>query len=323
MTVMNYRKAISEAIARAMRLDQRVVFLGEDVAEAGGAFKTTPGLLDEFGPIRVRDTPIAEQAITGAAMGAAMTGMRPIAEIMFSDFLGVCWDIVGNEIAKSRYMTAGQLQSPLVIRVHNGAGLGFAAQHSQSLENLAMMTPGLKVVAPSNPVDLIGLMATAVEDDDPVVFFEHKALFDVKGDVPDEDYKIPFGEAHRVTEGSDVTIVALAAMVPVAVEAAGILEAAGVSAEVLDLRTLTPLDTDAILASVAKTSHLVIVEENPRPCGWGAEVSSLVAEKALFDLDGPIIRVCGEPVPIPFAAALEAAALPNADRVVAAVRSLQ
>ncbi len=323
MTVMNYRKAISEGIARAMRRDQRVVFLGEDVAAAGGAFKTTPGLFEEFGPVRVRDTPIAEQAIVGAAMGAAMTGMRPIAEIMFSDFLGVCWDVVGNEIAKSRYMTAGQLQSPLVIRVHNGAGLGFAAQHSQSLENLAMMTPGLKVVAPSNPTDLVGLMATAVDDDDPVIFFEHKALFDVKGDVPDEDYKIPFGQARTVTEGSDVTILALAAMVPVAVEAAEVLAVEGISAEVLDLRTLTPLDSDAILTSVSKTSNLIIVEENPRPCGWGAEVSSMVAERALFSLDGPIIRVCGEPVPIPFAAALEAAALPDAAKVVAAVKSLQ
>ncbi len=322
MTVMNYRKAISEGIARAMRRDDRVVFLGEDVAAAGGAFKSTVGLLEEFGPVRVRDTPIAEQAIIGAAMGAAMTGLRPIAEIMFSDFLPVCWDGVANEIAKSRYMSGGQLESPLVIRVHNGAGLGFGAQHSQSLENLAMMTPGLKVVAPSSPADLVGLMATAVDDDDPVVFFEHKALFDTKEDVPDNDYWVPFGHARPVREGTDVTLVALAAMVPVAAEAAEQLAGEGTSCEVLDLRTLYPLDAEAVLSSVSKTSRLVIVEENPRPCGWGAEVSSIVAEHALFDLDGPIIRVAGEPVPIPFAANLEAAAIPDVARVVAAVRSL-
>ena len=322
MTVMNYRKAICEGIARAMRRDDCVVFLGEDVAAAGGAFKSTVGILEEFGPVRVRDTPIAEQAIIGAAMGAAMTGLRPIAEIMFSDFLAICWDGVANEIAKSRYMTAGQLQSPLVIRVHNGAGLGFGAQHSQSLENMAMMTPGLKVVAPSTPADVVGLMATAVDDDDPVVVFEHKALFDVKQDVPDGDHRVPFGQARHVRAGSDVTVVALAAMVPVAEAAAAELGSRGISCEILDLRTLYPLDKDSVLASVSKTSLLVIVEENPRPCGWGAEVSSIVAERALFELDGPIVRVAGEPVPIPFAAALEAAAIPDPARVVAAVESL-
>lgn len=316
MTVLNYRNAISEAIARVMRSDPRVVFLGEDVGAAGGAFKSTVGLQSEFSAERVWDTPISEQAIVGAAMGAALAGMRPIAEIMFSDFLAVCWDGVANQIAKARYMSNGQLEVPLVIRSHNGGGLGFGAQHSQSVENWAFAVPGLKVVAPSNSYDLVGLLAAAVEDPDPVLFFEHKALFGTKSDVPDDPYTVPLGRAEILRGGSDVTIIALAAMVPVALDAADMLSAKGVSAEVVDLRCLRPLDVQTILHSAAKTGRILVVEENPRPCGWGAEVAYMVYEELFGELLAPVARIAGASVPIPFAAELEAAALPSASKVV-------
>src|SRR5581483_1107128 len=226
VAVITYREAVARGIAQAMRRDPSVVFLGEDVAAAGGVFKATPGLLAEFGPQRVLDTPISEQAILGAAMGAAMTGLRPIAEIMFSDFFAVCWDLIANEMAKARYMSDGQVTLPLVIRCANGAGLRFGAQHSQSVENWAMAIPGLKVVAPSNPRDVIGLMAEAVRTNDPVVFFEHKGLYASKGEVPEgADIVEPLGQASVLRQGGDATIVALAAMVPRAVEAAGRLSA--------------------------------------------------------------------------------------------------
>src|SRR5664279_1418941 len=220
MAQLTFREAIARGIAQEMRRDESVVFLGEDIGAAGGVFKATPGLLEEFGPRRVRDTPISEQAILGAAMGAAMTGLRPVAEIMFADFFAVCWDIVANEIAKSRYMTNGQLTFPLVIRSGNGGGLRFGAQHSQSVENWAMMVPGLKVVAPSTPADVIGLMAAAVRDPDPVMFFEHKGLYSTKSDVPDGESVDQLGTAKVLRSGADATIVALAAMVPRALAAA-------------------------------------------------------------------------------------------------------
>lgn len=322
MTVMNYRKAIAEGIGRALRSDQRVVFLGEDVGAAGGAFKSTVGLYEEFGPDRVWDTPISEQAIVGAAMGAAMTGLRPIAEIMFTDFLGVCWDMVANQVAKARYMSGGQLEVPLVIRAHGGAGLGFGAQHSQTWENLLMSIPGIKVAAPSTPRDVIGLLAAAVADPDPVILLEHKALFDAKEDVPDEPFLEPLGSASIRRTGDDLTLVALSAMVPVAVQAAATLEAEhGISAEVIDLRSVTPTDTATLLQSVERTSRLMTVEENPRPCGWGAEIASIVAEEGFTFLDAPIQRVTSANVPVPFAANLEHATIPNADTVVKAVLS--
>ena len=233
---------------------QRVVFLGEDVAKAGGVFKTTVGLYEQFGPLRVRDTPISEQAILGAAMGAAMTGLRPIAELMFADFLAVCFDYVANEMSKLRYMSNGQLSCPLVIRTGNGGGVRFGAQHSQSVENWTMMIPGVKVVAPSSPVDVIGLMAAAVRDPDPVIFHEHKALYAIKGEVPDGEIVDTLGTAKILRAGRDCTIVALALMVPRALEAAEILQREhGVDAEVIDVRSLVPLDTQTILGSVAKT----------------------------------------------------------------------
>jgi pyruvate dehydrogenase E1 component beta subunit len=286
-------------------------------------FKTTVGLLDEFGPKRVKDTPISEQAILGAAMGAAMTGLRPIAEIMFSDFFAVCWDIVANEIAKARYMTDGQVSVPLVIKSGNGGGSRFGAQHSQSVENWAMAIPGLKVVAPAYPADVKGLMAAAIRDDDPVLFFEQKSLYATKGEVPEGDHIVPLGQANVIRQGSDVTIVALAAMVHRAVKAAEILQAEhGINATVIDLRSLVPLDTQTILREVAKTGRLVTVEENPRLCGWGAEISSIVSEELFWDLDGPIVRVTTPHIPLAAANNLEDAQLPNAERIVANVRQL-
>ena len=253
MTVITYRDAVTRGIAQEMRRDPSVVFLGEDVAAAGGVFKTTPGLLEQFGPERVRDTPISEQAILGAAIGAAMTGLRPIAEIMFSDFFAVCWDLIANEMAKIRYMSDGQLELPLVVRCANGAGLRFGAQHSQSVENWAMAVPGLKVVAPSNPRDVIGLLAAAVRDPDPVLFFEHKGLYPSKGEVPDGEITDELGRASVLRQGGDATILALAAMVPRALAAAEKLSAEdGIEATVIDVRSLVPLDTRTILAEVTK-----------------------------------------------------------------------
>ena len=315
MAELTYREAVAWGIAQEMRRDPNLVMLGEDIAAAGGVFKTTVGLLDEFGPERVRDTPISEQAIVGAAMGAAMTGIPVIAEIMFSDFLAVCWDMIANEIAKSRYMTDGQVSFPLVIRTANGGGVRFGAQHSQSVENWAMMIPGLKVVAPSTPVDVIGLMAASIRDPDPVVFFEHKSLMAIRAEIPDGEIIDQLGQARVVRDGSDVTIAALALMVPRALEAAAALEADGISAEVIDLRSLVPLDTNTLLESVQKTGRFFTVEENPRLCGWGAELASIVSEESFWALDGPVIRITTPHIPLPAAAALEDMALPSVDRI--------
>jgi pyruvate dehydrogenase E1 component beta subunit len=318
---LTYREAVAAGIAQEMERDDRVVFLGEDVAAAGGVFKATVGLLERFGPRRVRDTPISEQAIVGAAMGAAMTGLRPIAEIMFSDFFAVCWDMIANEIAKARYMSAGQMALPLVIRTANGAGSRFGAQHSQSVENWAMAIPGLKVVAPSSPADVKGLLAAAVRDPDPVIFFEHKGLYASKGEVPDGELVDQLGTARVLREGTDVTVVALAAMVPRALEAAGRLqEEHGISAAVVDLRSLVPLDTKTLLSQAIKTGRLYTVEENPRLCGWGAEIASIVAEECFYDLDGPIVRITTPHVPLPAADALEDNAVPTVDRIVETIR---
>jgi len=323
MAELSYREAVAAGIAQEMRRDESVLFIGEDIAAAGGVFKTTEGLLDEFGPLRVRDTPISEQAILGAVAGAAMTGLRPIAEIMFSDFFAVCWDIVVNQIAKTRFMSGGQCSFPLVIKSGNGGGARFGAQHSQSIENWAMAVPGLKVVAPSNAADLKGLMAASIRDPDPVLFFEQKSLYGTKCEVPDGELLIPLGNAAVTREGTDVTIVALAAMVPRALKAAETLQSEhGISAEIVDLRTLVPLDTKTIFKSVSKTGRLVTVEENPRLCGWGAEISSLVSEELFWDLDGPILRVTTPHIPLPSADALEDAVLPSPARIVENVLKL-
>ena len=323
MAQLSYREAVAAGIAQEMRRDKNVVFIGEDVAAAGGVFKTTEGLQAEFGPLRVRDTPIAEQAILGAVMGAAMTGLRPIAEVMFSDFFAVCWDIVVNQIAKTRYMSNGQCSFPLVIRCANGGGVRFGAQHSQSVENWAMAIPGLKVVAPSNAADVKGLLAAAIRDPDPVLFFEQKSLYGNKCDVPDGEHVVPLGKANVLREGNDVTIVALAAMVLKAMKAAETLQNDhNISATVIDVRSLVPLDTTTIFESVSSTGRLVTVEENPRLCGWGAEISSLVAEELFWDLEGPIVRVTTPHIPLPSADALEDAVIPNAERIVESVLQL-
>jgi pyruvate/2-oxoglutarate/acetoin dehydrogenase E1 component len=270
----------------------------------------------------VWDTPISEQAIVGAAMGAAMTGMRPVAEIMFSDFLACCWDYLANEMPKVRYMTGGQVTVPLVVRTANGGGLGFGAQHSQATENWAFTVPGLKIAAPSTPADVIGMMASAIRSDDPVVFFEHKGLFASKGAPAPPDHVVELGKAAVVREGADITLVALASMVPLALTAAEHLAGEGIDAEVVDLRCLVPLDVSTVLASLAKTSRLTIVEENPYQGGWGATLVSVVADEGFGLLDAPVRRVAGECVPLPFADALEQRVIPTVDKVVAAVREL-
>jgi pyruvate dehydrogenase E1 component beta subunit len=321
MAELTYRDAVAAAIAQEMARDENVVFLGEDVAAAGGVFKATVGLLEKFGPLRVRDCPISEQAILGAAMGAAMTGLKPIAEIMFSDFLAVCWDIVANEMAKMRYMTDGQVTMPVVIRTANGSGSRFGAQHSQAVENWAMMIPGLKVVAPAFPADVKGLLAAAIRDPDPVLFFEQKSLYPMKGEVPDGEYVDQLGKAKVLRQGKDCTIVALASMVHRALDAAAILEKEhGISATVVDVRSLVPLDTQTILTEVAKTGRLVTVEENPRLCGWGAEIASIVADECFWDLDGPILRITTPHIPLPAADLLEDNTIPSVARIVREVR---
>jgi pyruvate/2-oxoglutarate/acetoin dehydrogenase E1 component len=320
--LITYRDAVAEGLAREMRRDPAVVCLGEDIGAAGGVFKTTVGLLAEFGPERVRDTPISEQAIAGMAMGAAMTGMRPVAEIMFSDFLACCWDYLANEIPKMRYMTGGQVTIPLVVRTANGGGLGFGAQHSQAVENWALAVPGLKIVAPSTPADVVGLLAAAVRSDDPVVFFEHKGLMAGRGEAAPPGHVVPLGEAAIVRPGTDVTVVALAATVPLALAAADELAGTGASVEVIDLRCLIPLDMATVLASVGRTSRLLIVEENPYQGGWGGTVASIVADEGFELLDAPIRRLAAECVPLPFADALEDEVIPTTAKVTAALRRL-
>jgi pyruvate/2-oxoglutarate/acetoin dehydrogenase E1 component len=320
--IITYREAVAEGIARELRRDPAVVCLGEDIGKAGGVFKTTQGLFEEFGPGRVWDTPISEQAILGLAMGAAMTGMRPVAEIMFSDFFAVCWDYLANEMPKMRYMTGGQVTVPLVVRTANGGGLGFGAQHSQATENWTLTIPGLKIAAPSNPADVIGMLAAAIRSNDPVVFFEHKGLFASKGPTAPDGHVVPLGEAAVARPGTDITVVALAATVPMALAAAEGLANDEVSVEVIDLRCLVPLDMAAVLASVGRTSRLLIVEENPYQGGWGGTVASIVADEGFELLDAPIRRVAAACVPLPFADALEQQVIPTVDSVAAAIRKL-
>ena len=321
MAELTYREAVARGIAQEMARDPDVVFLGEDVAKAGGVFKATVGLLEQFGPQRVRDTPISEQAILGAAMGAAMTGLKPIAEIMFADFIAVCYDYIANELPKSRYMTNGQVKCPLVIRLGNGGGARFGAQHSQSVENWCMQFPGLKVVAPSSPVDVIGLLAAAVRDPDPVIFLEHKSLYGAKGEVPDGEIVDTLGTAKILRPGSDCTLLALGMMAPRAVAAAEVLQAEHrISCEVVDVRSLVPLDTQTILGSVGRTHRAFTIEENPRVLGWGAEIVSIIADEAFYELDGPPVRITTPHIPLPAADNLEDLAIPSVSRIVETVR---
>jgi pyruvate/2-oxoglutarate/acetoin dehydrogenase E1 component len=321
MAELIYRNAVARGIAQEMARDERVILIGEDLAAAGGVFKTTVGLLEQFGPERVRDTPISEDAILGATMGAAMTGLRPIAEIMFADFVSVCQDMIVNQIAKTPYMTNGQISMPLVVRFGNGGGLRFGAQHSQSVENWMMQVPGLKVVAPSTPRDVVGLMAAAIRDDDPVMFMEHKALLATKQDVEDGEIVEELGKAKVVRTGERATIVALAAMVPKALQAAEMLaNQYDIDCTVIDLRSLVPLDVTTVLDSFKETGRLFTVEENPRLLGWGAELVSIAVEEAFDYLDGAPVRITTPHIPLPQSQSLEALAIPSVDRIVETVR---
>jgi pyruvate/2-oxoglutarate/acetoin dehydrogenase E1 component len=322
MAPLTGRESIAAALAQEMERDERVVLLGEDIGP-GGVFKTTKGLLDRFGAERIWDTPISEQAIVGSAMGAAMGGLRPVAEIMFSDFYATCWDPLANEIAKTRYMTGGQVTLPLVVRGSNGGGrLGFGAQHSQSVESWAMCVPGLKVTCPSTAADMKGLLAAAIRDDDPVLVFEHKGLYPVTGEVPDGDHVVALGEAAVVRDGADVTLVGLAFTVPLCLQAADALAERGIDAEVVDLRSLVPLDAATVLASVARTSRLVIVEEGPGQLGWSASLAAIVGQEGFDDLDAPVSRVCGGAVPLPAARVLEDEVNPSVQQVLDVVVGL-
>jgi pyruvate dehydrogenase E1 component beta subunit len=317
---MNYRHAIARALADEMAADDRVIFIGEDIGAAGGAFKSTPGLFERFGGERVRDTPISEQAIVGAAIGSAIMGLRPVAEIMFADFAGVCFDQIANQLAKYRYMTGGQVSVPVTIRMANGAGTGFGAQHSQGAENWFLNIPGLKIAVPGTVPDLYGLLRSAIRDPDPVLFFEHKALFAIQGTISGDDGLVPLGRADVVREGDDVTIVAAQQMRHRAVEAAGQLAAEGIEATVIDPRTLVPFDDAAVIDSLGTTSRLAVVQEAPVDGSWGA---SLIARMLTgnFDLfDAPPLLIAAEATPVPYAGNLEAAWLPSAERIVAEVR---
>jgi pyruvate dehydrogenase E1 component beta subunit len=332
MSKKSYRQAINEALRMEMRRDPNVIVLGEDVAGGqggtgepggvGGVFGLTAGLYKEFGPARVLDTPISESAIIGAASGAAVTGLRPVAEIMFVDFVGVCFDQIYNQAAKFRYMFGGKATTPLVIRAAIGAGFRGGAQHSQTLHPLFTMVPGLKVVMPSSAYDAKGLMIEAIRDNDPVIFLESKVLYDTQEEVPDEAYRVPFGEANVVREGKNLTIVAFGAMVPRALSVAETLAKDGIDIEVVDPRTTSPLDEDMILESVEKTGRLVVVDESPPRCSMAADIGALVADKGFKSLKAPIKAVTCPHTPVPFAPVLEDEYMPNPRRIEAAVRAV-
>ncbi len=323
MSTKTYAYAIRDTIAEEMRRDERVFIMGEDVETLGGIFGCTRDLYKEFGTERVRNTPISEAGFVGAGLGAACTGMRPIVELMYMDFTLVAMDQLINQVAKTRYIFGGHARVPLVIRGQQGIGRGNAATHSQSLETLFMYFPGLKVACPSTPADAAGLLRTAIRDDNPVMFFEHKALYAMRGDVPDDpEYAIPFGKAAVKREGKDVTIVANLLYVHRALEAAEILAGEGIFAEVIDPRTLVPLDRETIVQSVMKTGCLVVVHEAHRTAGWGAEVSALVTEEAFKYLDAPPLRLGALSCPLPFSLVLENAATPQVADIVEAARKV-
>jgi len=321
MPVMTYREAITKALLDELRADPDVILFGEDVAEAGGVFKVTPGLYEEFGEMRVRDTPISEQAIIGAALGAAITGLRPIAELMFADFIPVTMDQIVNQVAKYRYMSGGQFKVPLTIRAAQGGGAGFGTQHSQCAEAWLMNFPGLKVASPATPADMYGLLRAAIQEDNPVIVLEHKGLYTVSGEVPADQKPIPLGQANIARTGKDVTVVALQLMLHRSLEAAEKLAAEGIDVEVIDPRSVHPLDTQTILNSIAKTNRLVVVEEAPHNGGWGATVSALVADAGIYHLDAPIKRVNMGEALIAYSPPLEDAVIPNVDRIAAAIRA--
>jgi pyruvate dehydrogenase E1 component beta subunit len=322
MSVKTYANAIRDVLAEELRRDPDVFIMGEDIAKQGGIFGCTKGLLDEFGEDRVRNTPISENTFVGAGVGAASVGMRPIVELMYMDFLYVAMDQVLNQAAKIRYMFGGKVKVPMVIRGQQGIGRGNGAQHSQSVESMMMNIPGIKVVCPSSPADAAGLLRTAIRDDNPVLFFEHKAMYSSKGEVPDDkEYAIPFGKAEIVREGKDATIVANFLYRGKSLEAAEILAKEGISAEVIDPRTLVPLDIDTIVASVKKTGRLVTVHEAHKNMGWGTEIVAQVTEKAFQYLDAPPVRVGSKMCSLPFNLGLENAVVPQVADIVTAVKT--
>jgi acetoin:2,6-dichlorophenolindophenol oxidoreductase subunit beta len=320
MPEITYREAVRDALAKAMRKDEDVFIMGEDIAEMGGSMAVTQGLLEEFGPERVRNTPISEMAIVGAGIGAAMAGMRPVVEIMYEDFLTLSLEQIVNQAAKHRYMSGGQLTVPLTIRTQGGAGWSPGAQHAQQLEAWLVHVPGLKVAYPSTPEDVRGLLWTAIYDDNPVIFFEHRLLYPVKGEVPEELEPIPLGKARTIREGSDVTVIAIGPLVHRAVEAAKQAEEEGISVEIIDPRTLQPLDEDALVASVKKTNRAVVAHEAVTRMGFGAEVTSVLQYKAFDYLDAPIERVGAKFAPLAFAPVMEKFIIPHAEDVLAAIK---
>ncbi len=323
MSEKTYLQALNEALRQEMERDENVFILGEDVGQFGGCFGVTQGLYDEFGEERVMDTPITESAIVGAATGAAFSGLRPVAELMFVDFIGVSMDQLFNQAAKMRYMFGGKSTVPMTLRMPQGAGIGAAAQHSQCLESWFMNIPGLKVAIPATPYDAKGLLISAIRDDNPVVFLEHKMLYGVSGEVPDESYTIEIGKADIKREGTDVTIVATSQMVYTALAAAEKLAAEGIEAEIVDLRCVLPLDTETILESVKKTHALVVAHEAVQFAGPGAEIAAFVAEEAIEYLDAPVKRVGAPFCPVPFSPPLEQHYIPGVEDIVEAVKSIR
>ncbi|MCK9212734.1 MAG: alpha-ketoacid dehydrogenase subunit beta [Ignavibacteriaceae bacterium] len=322
MTVIKYSQAIRDAIAEEMRIDQNVFVMGQDVETMGGVFGCTKGILEEFGHDRIRNTPISEAVIIGAGVGGALTGTRMLVEMQYVDFILHAMDQTINQAAKVRYMTGGKATVPLIIRAQQGSGRGNGAQHSQNLEALFCHMPGLKVVMPSTPYDAKGLLKTAVRDNNPVLFFEHKVLYNTKGEVPDTDYTIPFGKADIKRSGKDVTVIATSWMVLKALEAAEILEKQGIDAEIIDPRTLVPLDKETIINSVKKTGRAVIVHEAHEVCGIGAEIAFIIMELAIDWLDAPVKRVTSAQAPIPYSSKLEKLTIPSVDRIIDAVKEV-
>lgn len=322
MKKVMYREAVASALAEEMRRDETVFVMGEDVAITGGVYKATKGLLDEFGPLRVRNTPLSELAILGTATGAAMCGARPVAEIMHVDFIGCGFDIVLNQMSKMCYKTNGQVTVPLVIRTQCGRGRSNGCTQSQSLEALFTHIPGLKVIMPATPYDVKGLLKSAVRDNNPVIFIEHKGLYQTKGEIPEEEYTLPIGKADVKRYGKDVTIITYSKTVLTALDAAKELERQGIDAEVVDLRTLVPLDFNAIAESVSKTGRVLIVHEACERGGYGAEIAAEIADKLFDELDAPILRVCGANIPVPNATIPEVESAPTVKKIVDAVKTL-
>jgi acetoin:2,6-dichlorophenolindophenol oxidoreductase subunit beta len=316
---ITYREAVIRALGDELEADERVILIGEDVGAAGGVFKATEGLHARFGGVRVRDTPIAEQAIVGTVLGAAVSGLRPVGEIMFADFAGVCYDQIVNQMAKYRFQSGGQTTVPATLRMAGGGSLGFGAQHSQCVENWFLQTPGLKLCLPATPADAYTLLRAAIRDDDPVIVFEHKALYGIRGELRDDG--LPIGAAEVVREGGDVTVVATQLMRHRAMEAAGQLAAEGVSCEVIDPRTIAPLDTATILASVGHTGRLVCVQEAPAAGSWGQAVIATVAVAGFELLDAQPALIAADPIPVAYARTLEEATLPSVERIAAGIRS--